>query len=122
LLEIRRSLRADTKGISWWNLTGDKALALERYYAEPGWTALVTQCLKKASTVARERLTETLSERLGDEHARLLDQERQLRSLKPCGWKDDLVAIELLRQALDSWDADLDSLGFLSVNGGIFQR
>lgn len=122
LLEIRRSLRADTKGALWWNLTGEKAHALEHHYSEVGWTALVTRCFEQARTAARERLVEALSERLGEEHARLLDQDRQLRALKPCGWQDDIAANKLLRRALDSWDLHLDSLGFLSVNGGILQR
>jgi len=119
LLQLRRSLNGSSKGRTWWNLTGEKAHVIETHYAEKGWTALVEQRFQEAQLIGRRRFSEVLAERLTSEHNRLDEQKRQLSVLKPIGWEDDLSAINLLRNAIDGWDVELEALGFLSLNGGL---
>ena len=48
-----------------------------------------------------------------------LRSKRPTECLKLTGWEDDVSAINLLRNAIDDWDVELEALGFLSVNGGL---
>jgi hypothetical protein len=121
LLQIRRALRKQDKGEVWWNLTKEKAVALENAYAAKGWTSLVEAASDFALHAASEKFTATLAEPLLAEHARLEEQERQLRSLQPDGWEDELTAIQQLRRGIDGWEVELDSVGYLSVNGGVLR-
>ena len=122
LLKIRLSMHVQDENRTWWNLIEENTQALEERYANPGWAILVQQRLKQAQEQARQRFGELLTEKLQTEHARLDEQKRQLRALKPAGWKDEIADMDLLRSALDGWHVELDSLGFLSVNGGLIRR
>jgi ATP-dependent helicase HepA len=119
LLQLRRSLNKASKGRTWWNLTGEKAYGIETHYAETGWKTFVEQRFQEAQMIGRQRFSDALAERLAAEHNRLKEQERQLSVLKPIGWEDDVSAINLLRNAIEDWDVELEALGFLSVNGGL---
>lgn len=122
LLQIRSSLRGQAENQTWWNLIEEHTQTIEACYANLGWSILVQERLKQAQDRARERFGEVLTEKLQPEHARLDEQERQLHALKPAGWKDAIADMKSLRSALDGWQIELDSLGFLSVNGGLIQR
>ena len=119
LANIRSSLTRDGKDRTWWNLTKDRAERSARFYAESGWANVVSKAERVARNIAREFFEQLLADALQAERARLDEQERQVRSLKLIGWEDDVAAQNQLRQAIDEWDMELDSLGFLSVNGGI---
>jgi hypothetical protein len=121
LLQIRRALRKQDKGEVWWNLTKEKAIALENTYAAQGWTSLVETAGEFAIAVAREKFAAMLAEPLRAERTRLEEQERQLRSLLAEGWEDELAGIQQLRQGIDGWEVELDSVGYLSVNGGLLR-
>lgn len=119
LLRIRKALQKQDKDRLWWNLTKEKAVEIERHYAEQGWETLVEAAAEFARNAARERFSAILMEVLQVEFARLDEQERQLRSLQPAGWNDELAGIHQLREGINRWEVELDSVGFLSVNGGI---
>lgn len=121
LLQIRKALRKQDKGEVWWNLTKEKAVALENTYAAQGWTSLVETAAEFAIAAAREKFAAMLTEPLRAERARLDEQERQLLSLLAEGWEDELAGIQQLRQGIDGWEVELDSIGYLSVNGGLLR-
>jgi hypothetical protein len=122
LSQVRRSLNSAGKNRTWWNLTNAKAQVLEERYADPGWSVLLNKRMEEALSCARDRFRESFAERFVAEHEHLNEQQRQLAALRPSGWEDDISAIELLRHALSEWDVELDSLGFLSVNGRLLRH
>lgn len=121
LTKIRSSLTRDGKDRTWWNLTKDRAERLAKFYAEGGWANVVSKTERAARKIARKLFEQLLADALHAEHARLDEQERQLRALKLNSWEDEVVAQNQLRRAIDEWDMELDSVGFLSVNGGILR-
>lgn len=61
-----------------------------------------------------------------EKEAQLLDEQiGKLKIAKPGGWKDQIHTLNKLKKALEgttttpAWRLELDTVGFLSINGGI---
>jgi ATP-dependent helicase HepA len=121
LLKLRRSLKKETKDRVWWNFTAKngRAESLEGFYAGKGWAALVAENEQLARALVRERYKESLASALETEHARIAEQVRQLKVVKPDGWEEDLASVELFGKAIDAWDVELEGAGYFSINGGL---
>jgi hypothetical protein len=121
LLKLRGSLKKETKDRLWWNFTANNGRAeiLERFYVTTGWAALVTEVEDLAKGLVRARYKESLASALETEHARISEQIRQLTTVKPDGWEDEVASVELLGKAIDEWDIELEGAGYFSVNGGL---
>lgn len=120
LLDIRQSLDTSDKGRIWWNLTKEKSLVLPAFFASPGWDQLVYQLLDSATEEAKfcfrgevKSVVAMASERLGE-------QARQVRNAN--GETDEIELLQCLQRSLQNWRVQLDSVGFLSINGGILER
>jgi ATP-dependent helicase HepA len=120
LLTLRRSCQKANKDRSWWNLTKEKAAAIEQFYSQRSWMQVVYDCFGVAQRIAREGFESLLAETLQAERMRLSEQQRQLNALRLPGWTEESAALQRLLAALDNWTVELDTVGFLSVNGRVF--
>jgi hypothetical protein len=55
------------------------------------------------------------------EFSRIDEQIRQATVSRTDGWEEEIEGFETLRHSLGGWDLKLDTVGFLSINGGIIQ-
>ena len=123
LLNIRKSLEADGHDQTWWNFTmnNTRFQLLSDRYANPGWETLVKRAELLAHKQTKERLALSLSPALESERIRIAEQIRQAVGSKADGWMDEVAGLESLLRALNEWDLELDTAGYLSVNGGIIE-
>ena len=123
LLNIRRSLEIEGHNATWWNFTlnNSRVQLLSDRYANPGWEALTKRAEGLARSQARERFSLSLAPAVESERVRIREQIRQAKAAKASGWEDEVAGLEALLQAVNEWDVELDTSGFLSVNGGIIQ-
>ena len=121
LLMIRKSLTIKGHNDVWMNFTlnNSKVQLLEDYYAKIGWDALVTGAEGVARLRVKDRFSFTLSPVIEMERVRINDQMRQAQDASADGWQDEVGGLKALLEAIDSWQIDLDTVGFLSINGGI---
>jgi ATP-dependent helicase HepA len=121
LLNLRRSFTNDTKDEAWKNFTlnNTRTQLLADRYTNPGWEALVNQAEAKARIEAKRHFSLSLATILDTESARIAEQIRQAQVARADGWEDEVVGLETLLMAINEWDVELDTVGFLSVNGGI---
>ena len=123
LLTLRKALPKNEHNQSWFNLTlkNGKVQLLEDYYANPGWKILIAQAEKRARNQAKEHFTTALSAVMESEFSRIDEQIRQATVSRTDGWEEEIEGFETLRHSLGGWDLKLDTVGFLSINGGIIQ-
>lgn len=121
LLHIRRSLSMAAHNQTWWNFTVNNLrvqLLVDRY-GNPGWEILVRRAEALARSKARAHFSLSLSPALESEGVRIAEQIRQAEAAKADGWEDEVAGLVALLGAIRDWDLELDTAGFLSVNGGI---
>jgi hypothetical protein len=121
LLRIRKSLTMEGHNRIWHNFTlqNNKVQLLANNYAQAGWGTLVTG----AEGIAREKSKEFYKSKFTPvfeaEHSRIEEQIRQARTSQSDGWEDEIEGLEALQEAISGWYVELDTAGFLSVNGGL---
>ena len=121
LLSIRKSLANDAKDDTWRNFTlnNTRVQLLENYYASSGWEALVIRAEILARSVVRDRFSLSFAAVFESERARIIEQIRQAKVAAADDWEDEIAGLDALLLAINGWDVELDTAGFLSVNGGI---
>jgi ATP-dependent helicase HepA len=123
LLILRRSFTNETKDEVWKNFTlnNTRTQLLADRYANPGWEALVNRVEAKARIEAQRHFSLSLATILETESARIAEQIRQAKVARADDWEDEVGGLEALLKAIIEWDVELNTAGFLSVNGGIIQ-
>jgi ATP-dependent helicase HepA len=119
LRALRESLDRKDKDRTWWNLTKMKAVQLQEQLLAQDWQQKVRAAYDLARAEAVRHFAAQFAGDLGAEQARLEEIERQVRRE---GGTEELGPIAALRQALQNWKVELDSAGFLSVNGNILGK
>jgi ATP-dependent helicase HepA len=117
LLSLRRKLDRHDCGRTWFDLSDDDESRLEQQYE--GWIDLVQTAEKAAQVIAVKQAKESLAPLIAAETTRIGEQIRQAKRLKLSGWKEEIEGLDLFMRAVGDWKLELDSVGFLSVNGGI---
>jgi hypothetical protein len=120
LRALRESLERKDKDRTWWNLTKMKAVQLQEQLLAQDWQQKVRAAYDLARAAAERHFAEQFAAELGAEQARLEELERQVR--REGAAAQELEPIAALRQALRNWKVELDSAGFLSVNGNILGK
>lgn len=121
LLSIRKSLTNDGHNEIWRNFTlnNTRVQLLANFYANPGWKSLVNRAEALARPKAKDRFSLSFATVFESERARIVEQIRQAKVAGADGWEDEIAGLEALLLAINGWDVELDTAGFLSVNGGI---
>ncbi len=120
LLHIRQSLDKADKGRIWWNLTKNKALVLQEVFLSPSWDQLVYQLSDSATGEGTRRFASEVNSVVATASKRLGEQLRQLSNAN--GETGEVEQLECLQKSLQNWRVQLDSVGFLSINGRILER
>lgn len=118
LLHLLAGLTPQTKDLSWWNLTKEKAQALRQVFPRD-WTALLNESYGIAEPRAREILRDRLDSALQSELARLMEQDRAGRQER--GRDGGAGETALLIRAINGWRVVLMGAGFLSVNSAVLR-
>jgi hypothetical protein len=119
LRALRESLDRKDKDRTWWNLTKMKAVELQEQLLAQDWQQKVRAAHDLARAEAQRHFAEHLAGDLAGEQRRLDELGRQVQRE---GATLELGPIAALRQALLNWKVELDSAGFLSVNGNILGK
>lgn len=121
LLSIRRSLSEEGKNDLWRNFTlnNTRVRLLADNYANVGWESLVNRAEKVARSHAKDHFALSLAGIFESERVRIDEQIRQAKLAGAAGWEDEIAGLEALLLAINGWDVELDTAGFLSINGGI---
>lgn len=114
---LRRSLTKENEGHTWRNLAEEGAGQLARFYAD--WMGLVRKCHDVAQNWIRIRFQETLAPILTAECARIAEQQRYVEHQKADGWEAEVDGLKMLARSILEWELELETVGFISVNGGI---
>lgn len=117
LNDIHGSLSNDQKNRTWWNLTNEKAKYILEAMGSRGWTEFLQQSYEVAEAEARKHFQEKLTGRIQLESDRIREQRRQLESRIDSGAIRESMNLHVLSLAISQWRVELDSIGFLSVNG-----
>ncbi len=120
LLHMRQSLDKEDKGRIWWNLTKNKALVLQEVFTSPSWDQLVYQLSESATDEATRRFASEVNAVVVTASKRLSEQMRQLTNAN--GEAHEVEQLQCLQRSLQDWRVQLDSIGFLSINGRILER
>lgn len=122
LLAIRKSLTKELPSdCTILTLQNGKAQLLADHYTEIGWDTLVVEAEKVARDQAKQYFTAVLEATLESDYARIDEQIRQADLAEANDWNDEITALNDLRDALENWELELDTVGFLSINGGIIR-
>jgi hypothetical protein len=113
-LKLRRELKNEDKGRTWWNLTKSKAIRVPiPFGGQDAWR----QAVQNAHSIALAEAKLQFEERIGHEVdlaiASLSEQQRLADHDDP-GELDGLKRLEL---AIRNWKVVVDGTGFLSING-----
>ena len=121
LLAVRKSIKKDDHDETWWNFTlnNTRVQILSDRYANPGWEDLTKRAEALARAQAKAHFCLSLTPALQSEQSRINEQIRQAKAAKADGWEDEIAGLEALLRAMNDWDVELDTAGFLSVNGGL---
>jgi hypothetical protein len=119
LRSFRQTLEKKDKDKSWWNLTKLKAVHLQEHLLAQDWEQKVQKAFELSRAEAKKRFAEQLETDLATEAKRLLEFERQA---KREGNANELQSLAALKQAIENWSVELDSVGFLSINGNILGK
>ncbi|MBZ0264224.1 DEAD/DEAH box helicase family protein [bacterium] len=117
LLRFRKSLCKGNKNRIWKNLTKNKLSYLLEYY--DNWSELVHNSERVAYKEIKKRFEIILSEKLKLEFNNIDDEIIKLKSIRPENWEEEVTSYKQLKKVISEWDLQLNSLGFLSINGGI---
>src|SRR5262249_23632480 len=104
---------------TWWNLTKMKAVELQEQLLAQDWQQKVRSAYDLARAEAERHFADQLGGDLGAEQVRLEEIERQVRRERGT---EELQPIVALRRAFGNWKVELDSGGFLPVNGNILGK
>jgi len=118
LLKIRQSLRLEDKGRTWGNLTKGKVGILPTL-AEGDWQEVLRETYKEAEQKAREHFMARLGREVKEETKRLKEMREQIRRQKGDFGQTEILAIQVLVEAIHNWRVELDAIGFLGVNLGL---
>ena len=116
-LKIRRSFSTNNKVKVWKNLTKRTATYLTSYYLN--WDQLIRSTEKIARLYIRERYDKILTPKIELQFENIDSKIMKLKTATPDGWEYQVVALNQLKNDLTNWELELDSIGFLSINGGI---
>lgn len=119
-LHILESLDKAGKGRIWWNLTKQKALILQNVFISPSWDQLVCQLSKLATAEATRRFASEVNSVVAAASRCCSEQMRQLTNAN--GAANEMEQLQSLQRSLRDWQVQLDSVGFLSINGRILER
>ena len=120
LLSLRRSLQRSDKNRIWWNLTKNKALVLQEVFASPSWDDLLYRQYEVAEKKATACLSAEVQAVVDDAHKQI--DEEILRLCNGNGESSEVRQLKSLQESLLGWQVQLDSLGFLSINGRLSER
>jgi ATP-dependent helicase HepA len=120
ILNLRQRLERADKDQMWRNITKNKALVLQDVFTSPSWDELVFQLFETAKDTAKNRFRNEVETVVIAASKQLAEQMRQLSNLN--GDPREVQHLQDLRQSLKNWQLQLDSVGFLSVNGRILER
>lgn len=119
LLQIRRSLRLHDKGVTWWNLTKERASILPILTKDNEWQSVILSAYEEAQGKARNHFETRLGREVDAEVKRLKEMMETIRKLGGHASKEEIEAIQSLIKAIRSWRVELDAVGFLGVNLGL---
>ena len=117
VLSFRKELKWDQENKIWFDLYKTKGGCLEKYY--PGWKKLIIKLEKISREKAKDAFEEKLNPLVKEKQNALGEKIQQLRHAKPDGWKESVENSEKLQSIISNWDIQLDSVGFISINGGV---
>ena len=120
-VKLLASLTEETKNRSWWNFTlnNTKVQLLARQYENSGWADLVKSAENKANRHARIVFKQKLEPVVVKERERINEQIRQASLSKSDDHMAEIAGLNSLLEVINSWNIELDTAGFLSINGGI---
>ena len=120
VLHLRQSLKHEDKGKVWKNFTGKHATQLAELFRKLSWEESIAQHCETSKNHALVDCKEYVSPIVDEALDVLANQIRNVENLE-----SDSVYLRPLRSlqnAIRGWGLELDSLGFLSVNGGLHER
>jgi hypothetical protein len=120
-VKLLASLTEETKNRSWWNFTlnNTKVQLLARQYENSGWADLVKSAENKANLHARTVFKQKLEPVVVKERERINEQIRQASLSKSDDHMAEIAGLNSLLEVINNWNIELDTAGFLSINGGI---
>ena len=117
ILRLRRSLDRRNKGGLWKNVTKKNAQLLTQRY--PSWNTMLHEYEKTAKSSARALYKEILTPKIDALNQVLFEEISKVEHGKSDCWKEKVESLSKLQLDIENWDVELDSLGFLSLNGGL---
>ena len=117
LLTFRQSFNKINKGRTWSNLTKQKVNCLSSYY--PNWEERLRTAEKTANRYIRDQYSKILEVKVNAKIASINEEIRILQNARPGNWENQVESLSRLKDTLTSWEIELDTVGFLSINGGI---
>ena len=114
---VRQSMTKENEGHSWRNLSGESAGQLVHFYSD--WGTRVRTCQDIARDLIQRRFQDILGPILVSECDRIAQQRGQVERMKADGWERETEGLDLLARAILEWELELESVGFLSVNGRV---
>jgi len=117
ILKLRKSFGKYNKGKLWQNLTKQKAFLIGESYSN--WEELLRSAEKKAKEYALKQYSERLTYKLDYQFKTISEQIRNLKSAKVEDWESEISDLNKLTKILSEWTVELNTVGFLSINGGI---
>ena len=120
LARLRSSLTRESKEHLWTNFTKEKALALaELEIFERGWESIINDCHAASHNWMKSECGDLVAAQVS-EKLQLL--RMQLKTTVQLDSETTYVApLKKLIASLSNWTLELDSVGFLSVNGRLFE-
>jgi ATP-dependent helicase HepA len=120
-VKLLASLTEESKNHAWWNFTlnNSKVQLLSRQYEESSWPDLVKNAENKANLHAQKIFKQNLKPVFEKERERINEQIRQASLSKSDDHMSETLGLNALLEAISEWNIELDTAGFLSVNGGL---
>ena len=87
------------------------------YYSN--WDELLKSSEEVARAHVSDRYAQILAQKIEGQLSNTDEQIRKLKTAIPDGWEDQIQALCRFKEALATWELELDTVGFLSINGGI---
>ena len=122
ILYVRRSFNKENENKIWWNIVNDKAILLSDVFGNRSWQDVLIKLFK----ISIDNAYEIYKKKIGNDiHAELLRIDELIKTTGNEVTKleeHEVIAYKLMRDSLNNWMPELDSVGFLSINGNILGK
>jgi ATP-dependent helicase HepA len=117
---IRQSIVKADKERGWWNLTKEKSLVFQDFFTSPNWEELIYRSFDSASKAATSRVSKEVDLAVATTNRQLNERIKQLCNAN--GEEFEIEQLRRLHKSLNDWRIELDSVGFISINGRLHER